>query len=162
MVDTLPSGRFSGRETFAQLVRDALGCAAREGWREVILSDATFEDWPLREQGVVASLQAWSRTGRRFLMLASRYDLLQRDQPRFVTWRQAWGHIIECRLYREADLQDFPSALWSPSWVMQRMDLELCAGICGTEPDRRVQLRERLNEPLRRSSPGFPASVLGL
>ena len=40
----LPAGRFEGRNDFQQLVRDALACAAREGWREIILSDATFED----------------------------------------------------------------------------------------------------------------------
>ena len=31
----LPSGRFEGRNDFQQLVRDALACAAREGWREL-------------------------------------------------------------------------------------------------------------------------------
>ena len=38
----LPSHRFEGREAFRQLVRDALVCAAREGWRELILCDATL------------------------------------------------------------------------------------------------------------------------
>ena len=39
----LPSGRFSGRSEFAQIVRDALACAAREGWHEIIVSDASFD-----------------------------------------------------------------------------------------------------------------------
>jgi len=43
----LPSGRFDGREAFRCLVRDALACAVREGWPELVLSDAHFGDWPL-------------------------------------------------------------------------------------------------------------------
>ena len=43
----LPEGRFEGREAFRQRVRDALACAAREGWQEIMLSDADFHDWPL-------------------------------------------------------------------------------------------------------------------
>ena len=43
-VQTLPEGRFSGREAFQQLVRDALATAAREGWREIILSG---HRWPI-------------------------------------------------------------------------------------------------------------------
>ena len=62
----LPDGRFSGREAFQQLVRDALTTAARDGWREIIISDANFHDWPLGEKAVVESLQAWARGGRRW------------------------------------------------------------------------------------------------
>ena len=46
----LPQGRFEGRDAFRQNVRDALACAARQGWRELILSDADFHDWPLGER----------------------------------------------------------------------------------------------------------------
>ncbi len=53
----MPSGRFEGREAFQKLVRDALACAAQEGWRELIVSDANFHDWPLGERAVVESLQ---------------------------------------------------------------------------------------------------------
>lgn len=158
----LPSGRFAGREAFAQSVRDALACAAREGWREIILSDATFADWPLYERAVVESLQAWARSGRHLLMLATRFDEVQRHQPRFVAWRQAWDHIIECRQCRDADPQDFPSALWSPAWVMQRHDLVRSVFVCDTDAARRLALRQTLEEWRRRGSPGFPASTLGL
>jgi hypothetical protein len=158
----LPSGRFSGREAFQQLVRDALACAAREGWRELIVSDASFEDWPLKERSVVESLQAWSQRGRHFVMLASRYDAVQRDQPRFVRWRQTWSHIIDCRVCGSAEILDLPSAIWSPNWVMRRTDPQRCIGISGSEPDRRLLLRELLDEYVRNSSAGFASSVLGL
>lgn len=158
----LPSGRFAGREAFQQLVRDALACAAREGWREIILSDANFEDWPLGERAVAESLQAWSASGRHCKLLARRYDGVMRGHARFVAWRKTWSHIIEARACASADPLEMPSAIWSPDWAMRRLDPERCNGVSGNEPERRVLLRECLNEWWQKSSPSFPASTLGL
>lgn len=158
----LPSGRFAGRIDFQQLVRDALAQAAREGWREIILSDPDFADWPLGERAVCESLRAWSASGRHCTLLASRYDEMAVRQARFVTWRRAWSHIIDARACPSADPLDFPSAIWSPGWVMQRLDPERCNGYSGAEPERRLLLREKLQEWLARSTPSFPATTLGL
>jgi hypothetical protein len=158
----LPSGRFDGRVAFQQLVRDALAMAAREGWREIILSDASFEDWPLGERAVEESLRAWSASGRRCTILAKRYDDIVRRHARFVRWRQAWSHIIDCHVCASADALELPSALWSPGWVLHRLDPERSNGICGAEPERRIALRESLKEWLGKSTPGFSASTLGL
>lgn len=158
----LPSGRFAGREDFRQLVRDALACAAREGWREIILADASFEEWPLGDRAVVESLQAWSSNGRRMTLLARQYDDVVRRHPRFVRWRGMWGHIIHPVAVSSADPLEFPSALWSPAWVFERRDLDNFAGYCGSEPERRVLAREMLNEWLRKAAPAFPATTLGL
>lgn len=158
----LPSGRFEGRNAFRQLVRDALARAAREGWHEIILSDASFEDWPLGERAVAESLQAWSVSGRRMTLLAKRYDEVVRRHARFVTWRQTWSHIIEARACPAADPLDLPSAIWSPGWVLERRDITHCNGYSGSEPERRLGLHETLQEWLQKSSPSFPATTLGL
>jgi hypothetical protein len=159
----LPSGRFSGRDAFMQLVRDGLATAARDGWTEIVVSDANFHDWPLGEIAVVESLQQWARSGRRFTMLACTFDEVIRRHARFVRWRGTWDHIITCRRSPSADPLDLPSALWSPAWVLHRLDPLRCVGVSGFEPDRRVLLRESLNEWLRsKSSPGFPSTTLGL
>ena len=159
----LPAGRFSSRDAFQQMVRDALATAARDGWQEIVVSDANFHDWPLGERSVVEALQDWAHGSRRFTMLAGRYDEVVRRHARFVRWRGTWDHIITCRRSPAADPLDIPSALWSPRWVMQRLDPERYAGVTGFEPDRRVLLRETLDEWLRgKSTPGFPASTLGL
>jgi len=160
--EELPQGRFEGREAFQQRVRDALACAAREGWREIILADCDFADWPLGERAVAESLQAWSAGGRRCILLAKRYDEVVRRHARFVAWRQRWAHIIEARGCRSADDLEMPSALWSPRWALQRLDLERSNGYAGTEPERRLALRELLEEWLKKSSPAFPAVTLGL
>ena len=158
----LPDGRFSGRSAFQQLVRDALACAAREGWPEIILCDADFDDWPLGERAVAESLAAWSATGRRCTLLARRYDTVVRRHARFVTWRKTWAHIIEARSCAPAGPLELPSAIWSPRWVLQRLDPQRCTGVGGGEPERRLLLRETLREWLKQSSPSFPASTLGL
>ena len=161
-LEPLPSGRFEGRLAFAALIRHALATAAHEGWREVILCDANFEDWPLGERAVVESLHSWSRTGRRIMLLATHFEGIVRHQPRLVSWRKTWSHIIECRSCRDEDSLSFPSAIWSRTWVMQRLSRPLSAGVSGPEADRRVHLRELLDAKIRASTDGFPASVLGL
>jgi len=158
----LPNGPYAGRDSFRQLVRDALACAAREGWREIILSDADFADWPLGERAVAESLQVWSASGRRCTLLARTYDGVAREHARFVKWRQTWAHIIDARACPAADALDLPSAIWSPQWVMRSVDPERNAGVCGREPERRVLLREDLQAWLRKSGPSFPAFTLGL
>jgi hypothetical protein len=158
----LPAGRFAGRVEFQQLVRDALARAAQEGWRELILCDADFADWPLGERAVAESLAAWSASGRRCTLMACRFDDLAVRHARFVSWRRTWSHIIEARGCSSADPLEFPSAIWSPGWVMQRLDPERCNGFSGAEPNRRLLLRESLNEWLAKSSPAFAASTLGL
>jgi hypothetical protein len=158
----LPDGRFEGREAFRERVRDALACAAREGWREIILSDADFHDWPLGERAVIESLNAWAKTGRKLVMLAKNYDAVTRGHPRFVTWRRTWSHILECRRCATADALEIPSALWASGWVMHRLDPERNTGVCTVIPERRLALRETLEEWLRQSSAGFSVTTLGL
>jgi hypothetical protein len=158
----LHQGRFEGRVAFEQLVRDALACAAAEGWREIVLSDADFADWPLGERAVAQSLQDWAASGRRCILLARRWDAVVRRHARFVQWRQAWSHLIEARGCASADPLELPSALWSPAWVLQRLDPDRCTGVCGREPERRVAVREQLDAWLLKSSPAFAATTLGL
>jgi hypothetical protein len=46
--------------------------------------------------------------------------------------------------------------------VLQRLDPVRASGVTGAEPERVVQGRELLQELLQVSSPGFPATTLGL
>jgi hypothetical protein len=158
----LLEGRFTGRTEFADLIRQSFAVAALQGWREIILCDPSFEDWPLGERVVTQALNDWSKTGRNLTMLAKNYDDVLRGHTRFVTWRRTWAHIVECRASAAAPADDMPSALWGPGWAFERLDLQRCTGIAGSEVARRVALRERLNERLLKSSPAFPATTLGL
>ena len=158
----LPEGRFSGRTEFGDLIRRAFRAAANQGWREIIICDADFADWPLGERAVTSALGDWSRTGRKLIMIARSYDAVTRRHPRFVTWRQTWSHIVECRGSASGPSETLPSAMWTPDWVFERLDLERSAGYSGREATRRVALRESLNERLLKCAPAFPATTLGL
>jgi hypothetical protein len=158
----LIEGQFSGVADFTQGIRDALDVAAREGWKEMVWSDATFEDWPLRERAVIESLDTWAGRGRKLTLLAHHFGAMPRLHPRFVAWRIRWDHIIECRVCKGVDVSEVPSAIWSPHWVMRRLDMDRCTGYAGSEPSRRLMLREELDERMRQSGAGFPASVMGL
>ena len=158
----LPQGRFEGPSEFAELIRMAFATAALQGWREIIICDSTFEDWPLGERAVAQSLQHWSKQGRKLTMLAKNYSEVMRRHARFVTWRRTWSHIIECRGNASISPDDMPSALWSPDWVFHRLDLARSTGVSGAEVARRVALKERLDECLKLSSPAFAATTLGL
>jgi hypothetical protein len=158
----LAEGRFSGLTDFTQLIRQAFSAAAVEGWREIVVCDSDFGDWPLGERAVIEALNDWSMTGRKFTMLAKNYDEVLRRHARFVTWRRTWAHIVECRANASAPADEMPSALLGPRWVFERLDTQRCTGVAGSEVSRRVALRERLNERLLKSSPAFPATTLGL
>jgi hypothetical protein len=158
----LPEGRFSGRSEFGDLIRQAFLAAAHQGWKEIIISDASFDDWPLGERAVTEALANWSRAGRKLTMIARNYNAVIRRHPRFVTWRRTWSHIVECRSIGSGPSESFPSAMWTPGWVFERLDLERSAGYSGHEASRRVALRECLNEHLLKSVPAFPATTLGL
>jgi hypothetical protein len=45
---------------------------------------------------------------------------------------------------------------------MRRLDLVRSSGVSSFEAPRRVLLREELDEWIKQSAPGFPATVLGL
>lgn len=156
------TGRFAGREDFRSLVRQAFVQAEAQGWQRLLISDASFEDWPLGERAVIESLQAWSRSGRSFVMLARSYDGVMRQHARFVTWRRQWDHIIECRSCSTADVLELPSAIVGDAWALRRLDPVRSAGVASDEAGWRQGLREDIDEWLRRSSPAFPATTLGL
>jgi len=158
----LTQGAFSGPHAFADLIRNAVAAADAMQWTEMVWSDASFEDWPLRERAVVDAMHTWARTGRKLTLLAHRFDALPRLHPRFVSWRVTWDHIVSCRVCKSVDASEFPSALWAPTWVLHRLDPVRCTGIAGSEPRKRLLLREALDECLRQSGPGFPATTLGL
>ncbi len=156
------SGRFSDQEAFAVAVRHALQRAAAEGWPEIILSDPSFEGWPLGETSTIHALQAWAKPGRRLVVLAGRFDLLIRLQPRFVAWRRTWSHLVEGRVCPASALHGLPSAIWSRQWFVLRTDPELGVGQYGADRVRLQALHEALKSKLNVSAVGFAPTTLGL
>jgi hypothetical protein len=159
---TLPEGRLQGRLAFADLVRQALACAAREGWSHIVLSDPDFADWPLGERSVVDSLNAWSGRGRRIQFLARDFGRLREQHPRLVQWRVTWSHIVEAHACRSLAGGEIPSAIWSSQWMMERLDIDHCVMVASRSAERRAALQERLQAGWQQGTPSFAATTLGL
>lgn len=162
MAGELPEGAFDGRHDFAAHLRTAFAAAAQQGWKELVLSDADFMDWPLGEREVVDALQAWAASGRSLRLMARRFDVIERQHARFVQWRRMWDHIVQARAVQGEGAVDVPSAFWAPGWFLHRIDAERCRGVCGAQAESRVALRQALDERFQQGRPAFAASVLGL
>lgn len=159
---TLPEGRLEGRQVFSDLVRGALACAAREGWSQLVLCDADFEDWPLGEKAVVDALQSWAGRGRHIRFMAHDFGPLRLKHPRLVQWRTTWSHLVDARACARRSGQDLPSAIWSPQWTLERIDPVRCTLIASNDARRRTGLKERLDNCWDQGSPSFPSTTLGL
>lgn len=159
---SLPTGRLQGRQVFVDTVRQAFEVAAGQGWNHITLSDPDFADWPLGERAVVDALNRWAHRGRTLKMLAHNYDQLRLLHPRFVQWRVTWSHLIEAHACPGASGAELPSALASPVWTLERLDPLRNMLVASRDAERRVALRERVNECWLKSVPAFPASQLGL
>lgn len=160
--DPATATSFTGWKDFAQTIRYALDCAQAQGWPSMVWSDADYTDWPLGERALNEALHAWARQGRTLVMLAGQFDQVQRQHHRFITWRRTWDHVIECRVCRPHDGNAIPSALWSPHWGFQRLDLERSRGVVLRDALGLRTLQELLQEHRRQSSPGLAATTLGL
>lgn len=158
----LPIGRFEGRQAFISLVRQALQTAAREGWTSLVLSDADFADWPLGERAVVDALNTWAGRGRHLRLMAQDFSSVRQQHPRFVQWRTTWAHLVEAHALPSASTGEVPSAIWSPHWMLERLDPLRCTGVSSEDGARRVALRERLDSVWLKGSPSFAATTLGL
>lgn len=159
---SLPTGRLEGREVFADLVRQALAVAAQEAWPAMVLSDTDFTDWPLGERAVIESLQVWARQGREIRFLARDFGPLRLAHPRLVAWRTTWSHRVQAQAMPSASGSELPSAIWSPGWMLERLDPVRCTLIVSTDARRRTGLRERLDACWHKGSPSFAATTLGL
>jgi hypothetical protein len=158
----LAPGRFVGWQSFQDRVREMLAVASGAGCPEIILCDPDFSSWPLGESAVVQSLAAWSKRGRRLTLLAQSFAPMPRLHPRFVTWRQRWDHILDCRRGAPVRQGVFPSVIWTPGWVLHHFEGDLFEGVISRDASRRLQLRETLAEVIKTSAPGFPSTTLGL
>lgn len=158
----LPEGPFDGRLAFQEHLRAAMAEAAGQNWREIVFSDPDFADWPLGERACIEALQAWAASGRSLVLLARHFKVFERDHARFVRWRQTWSHIIDARACDGAGLPTVPSAIWTPTWCLRRIDVAHDRGACSVQPERRRAVREAVDECLRHGRPAFSASTLGL
>ena len=71
-------------------------------------------------------------------------------------------HLVQAQVWSGAAAGELPSAIWSPDWTMERLDIGRCLMVASRRPERRTLLHERLQACWEQGNPSFPATVLGL
>ena len=157
------ANRIDGRKAFEDAVRDAFAAAATEGWRELVLCDPNFANWPLGECAVVDSLTRWIGGNRRLTLIALHYDEVARRHPRWVRWRALWAHAVDCRAATEIATDDMPTLLLAPGALTLQLDDPLrFLGRVSREAADAVLARERVDAILQQSVEALPVTTLGL
>ena len=156
-------GVIDNRAQFQAALRSAFAEIAAAGTREIWMCDEDFSDRPLNDPDVISQLSYWASSHRRCTVLASRYDHLQRQHPRWVAWRQHRSHVVHCRAPDEETPTPLPCVLLALGCVTLRLtDRERWRGSVSTDVAFAMHERERLDALMQRSVDAFPASTLGL
>lgn len=151
------------RQAFEQAATAMLCALPEVKPRELVLVDADFSPWPLASAPVLEALTAWIRLpGRRLRLLGSRYDIVERQQSRFATWRRSFAHAIECYSPNEVEPGDLPAVLLADALGLELLDRERYLARRSAERRWLVMQRERIDALLQRSEPAWPVTVLGL
>lgn len=156
-------GLITSRLEFQEHIREAVFEIAERGGREALFVDEDFSDWPLGEPEVVEALTRWAAPHRRLHMVASGYEDLVRRHPRFVSFRRAYAHVVDCRVPDEQDAGRVPTLLHVDGIIAVRMtDMVHWRGRVSRDPPDLLRWKDQVDAILQRSSPSFPATTLGL
>ena len=130
----LPSGDSPAARPSSNSCAMRWRCAAREAGARSSFRTPTSRTgrWASARWRVAAGLV---RTGRRCTLLARRYDEFVRRTCALRAPGAAPGRTSSRRVPAARADRWMPSAIWSPGWVLQRLDLERCNGVSGSEPE---------------------------
>jgi hypothetical protein len=153
----------ASRAEFHEAVRSALAHAAETDASEICIVDPDFNDWPLNERAIVASLAQWATSRHKLTVFAKSFDEMARRHSRFVDWRRQWSHIVQCRTDDDLEGDSLPTLLFVPGLVSVRLlDRVRYRGLASGRPADLVESRESIDALLQRSTEAFPATTLGL
>jgi len=145
-------------------LRWGLDTAIAQGARRITVVDMGFAGWPLGDEAWLSALTGWLRLpGRRLVLLATGYDLVPREHPRFNTWRAPWSHAIEAWQAPVEMSAHLPSLLLGDDGtVVHLVDAEHWRG--RAQVSRRAALiwQQKLDVVLQRSERALPVNTLGL
>lgn len=160
--------RIDSRAGFAAALRWGFDTAFDAGARRIVCADPDWADWPVwNEPGLLQGLAAWlRRPQRRLVLLACRYDELERRCPRFNTWRADWMHAIEAWQPPEELAPELPSVLASEGGEnavsVHLIDAQHWRGRAEMDVRRARQWCEELDVVLQRSERTWAVRPLGL
>lgn len=156
------------RASFVAALRWGFDTAFEQGARRIVCADADWADWPVWDDpGLLRPLAAWlRRPQRRLVLLAHRYDQLERRCPRFNTWRADWMHAIEAWQPPEDLTPELSTVLVSEGGEnavsVQLIDAQHWRGRAELDARRARLWCEELDVVLQRSERTWAVRPLGL
>jgi hypothetical protein len=156
-------GTITSRSDFIAAAHGLLARLDAASAREITLIDLDFSPWPLDDAAVVEALTRWIRLpGRRLRLLGARFDVVEREQPRFAGWRRPYTHAIECLTPSEPDPGDVPALLWLGTGCLELLERERWQARWTTDRSLLVLQQERIDALVQRCETAWPVTVLGL
>ena len=112
---------------------------------------------------MVAALTRWIQLpGRRLQLVGARFDVIERDQPRFAAWRRPFSHAVQCQTPTDVDPTDLPAVLLFDAGYLELLDRERWQARWTAERRACVLQRERVEALIQRCEPAWPVTTLGL
>ena len=152
------------RGDFHAALHWGVGHAVATRARRLVCVDPDFATWPLDDPALLQALTAFLQLPqRRLVLLAYRFDTVQRGFARFVAWRRNWAHAIEAWSPPEDTEARLPTlAIDDDRLCLQVFDTTHWRGRLRLD-DREVrQWRDEIDALLQRCEAAFPVHHLGL
>lgn len=152
------------RADFVGAVHDTVGLALTRATRRMVWVDADFAAWPLDEPAFLQALTHWIRLPQRHLvLLAADYDDLRRRRARFTDWVRLWSHAVTCVSPSHDEVAELPCVLLAEgAGLVHLLNPVHWRGWATSDAVQQHGWRERIDAFLRRSTPAFPVTTLGL
>lgn len=163
-----PAPVIDSRASFVAALRWGFDTAFAQGARRVVCADADWADWSLwNDPGLLQALAAWlRRPQRRLVLLAHRFDGLERRCPRFNAWRADWMHAIDAWEPPEDMLPELPTVLVGEGGTgavcVHLIDAQHWRGRAELEVRRARLWCDELDAVLQRSARTWAVRPLGL
>ncbi len=159
-----PEGRLEGWPEVQAALRAFVLAACGQGCREMWWIAPDFDQWPLDDSEVLEALTQWARRpGVHLYCISHDFEPLRRSSPKWVRWRQTFGHVLSCKRPDETAGVDLPRAMLADRVCLLKV-LDVVHPRARVTSDKRDihYASEQIAAILQRSSDTFSASVLGL
>ncbi len=161
-----PSVLIEGQAAVEAALLEQLLQACRDGAPQICCFDADFQHWPLSNPQLLEALRLWVGPRRRLRLLARDYQALARRHPRFVQWRQIYGHVVEARQLSDEGPVDHrrPVALLlgRVPQMWRLIDARQGRAVLESDASAHSAALEWFDAVSQRSEESFAASTLGL
>lgn len=152
-----------GRASLRAALQTWLDEAAQTRARDLWWCDNDLSLWPVGERAWIEALGRWVGPGRRLTVLLADDGPLQRQHPRWVTWRRTWGHLVELWVVEAELIGDLRGWALSPGrCAVEILDPAIGRARWVRDPVALRAALQQLQAWKERARPGVAVHPLGL